>query len=179
MTLARQLLGKRSETRLDAWLHARGWEPVVKNYFFRGGELDRVYRDTRAATRGESPKINVTKYLVAEVKGAWIDSVQQISLFSSEVYWQRFFKKKQIANLFRFGENWRLLGEREGHPTEVFVRLFVVVWIRAADVGPSLHRGLIPGKLEKLGADCILISVEPELVCRSQRSSCLQISSMD
>ncbi len=158
--------GREGELWVDEWMRQKGWNVLVSNHHFKGGEIDRVYlnghRNLRAAC-------------VAEIKTVWLESHRMLPDLFSEVQMRRFLRPHQMRNLYRFGQ---LLGSGQGwfgcRAAAVHLRVFLVVRFKAQD-GSTGRRNLGAPKLLSESRAAHLYSFSPEFVQKGQKTSQIQV----
>lgn len=159
--------GTEGEQLVDTWMQQQGWRAFISNYYFRGGEIDRVYLGTCFSGR---------RACVAEIKTVWLENIQKLPELFDEVQMKRFFRVGQMRNLYRFGE--RLLSP-EGwfncRAHAVHLRVFLVVRFKAQDGLRKAHVPFAPKRLCASGGAHIY-ALTPEFVRKGQRTSTLQIT---
>lgn len=168
--MEKKILGKNSENLVDTYMSKWKWTAVVKNDFFRGGEIDRLYRCEHFTSN------HFGDWCAVEVKGRSFDTADDIRRFlESELFWQELLKKKQLQNLFRYSQRLSLQNN-----TRVHIRLFFVCWSRSADIDEKNTSFLKSRRFKFIRArnysrSSILLSVIPEFVRRGEKTSILQI----
>lgn len=163
-------LGRWGESTLDAWMCSKKWNAVHKNLSIRNGEIDRVYESFHE----ELCKLNIC---IAEVKTSLVFSKKEILSVFSEVGFKRYFKQRQLQNLYRFGETLQAQKKEKGvHNFQIFLRFFLILKIER-----EIHlekEELLQNPSLKLchnEAGYLIFSVEPEFTPWNARKSLLQI----
>lgn len=145
----RKQRGKLAEELVDAYMNGRRYVTFVKNLYFKGGEIDRVY-------------LSNNNYCVCEIKSVHVRSSKQIINLFSEIEFKRLLKPKQIANLQHYASLYLPI------EAKVHFRLFLVVECSSA-ITDDLISTLLPTILFK-AENTVLFTIEPEFVFRKPAS---------
>lgn len=142
--------GQFGEKIIDAYMEELQWEIALSNQRFRGGEIDRIYL-----------KKNIKKICICEIKTIFLQGEEQYKEIFSNYTIEKLIKKKQIINLFKFGEHWKI---KNYSSFEILARFFVV-FVSKTPWQPSLSPLLqenIFGKICKKTERTLILSMPLE-----------------
>lgn len=168
-TMHKKQLGRWGESCLDKWMLIKKWNAMYKNLYIRNGEIDRVY-----SFWNES--LQESKICVAEVKTNLIYTRKEIQNIFTEVGFKRYFKQRQIQNLYRFAETLQAQKkEKDIQGTHIFLRFFLILKFgRKIDLQSGDLQNNSGIKICHQGLNHLIFSVEPEFTQFNARKSLLQ-----
>jgi Holliday junction resolvase-like predicted endonuclease len=162
-------LGRWGESCLDQWMLVKKWNVMHRNLYIRNGEIDRVY-----AFWNES--LQESKICVAEVKTNLIYTKKEIQNIFTEVGFKRYFKQRQIQNLYRFAETLQAQRQEKNiQNVHFFLRFFLILKFgKKIDLQSDDLENNSGIKICHQSLDHLIFSVEPEFTQFNARKSLLQ-----
>lgn len=162
-TKYKKRLGSWGEKQLDSWLEKNNWIAIEKNLKIRGGEIDRIYCLPKSAEK-------IKTICIAEIKTNAIFSKKSLMETFTEIGIKKYIKRRQIKNLYRFGENLIAQGN-----SKILLRIFIVLKIaKKIKIDPNIGKASSI-KICYMCDDFWILSIEPEFTNVQARKSLLQI----
>ncbi len=144
--LYRKRLGKWGEEKLDSWMDTKKWRPIQKNKKIKHGEIDRVYQ------------FDSKTFCLAEIKTIYLNSkITELYLFS-EIFLQKFIKKRQVLNLIKLGDNLLSSGAKT-----IYIRIFIICIYKTNSINFQNYKNNTAIKICFHKNNLAIISLSPEI----------------